>query len=156
MLGLGIRFVFVFQPHPFFSPTINISNDQTLILDIIEKKKEKKNKICRHVLTDTASYSIQPATWYSWYSQLLDTVSYLIAYSKLSSALRHAAVSQSARANDTPSTASFISHSCKWDTPSTASFISQSARANQTLLRPPVLSANQLVQTRHSFDRQFY
>ena len=46
--------------------------------------------------------------------------------------------------------------SCKRDTPSTASFISQSARANETLLRPPVLSANQLVQTGHSFDRQFY
>ena len=46
--------------------------------------------------------------------------------------------------------------SCKRDTPSTASFISQSARANETLLRPPVLSANQLVQTRHAFDLQFY
>ena len=62
---------------------------------------------------------------------------------------------------------------CKRDTPSTASFISQSARVNGTLLRPPVLSANQLVQMRHSlrssvltanrlvqtghsFDRQFY
>ena len=38
VLGLGIRFVFVFQPHPFFSHTINISNDQTLILDIIGRR----------------------------------------------------------------------------------------------------------------------
>ena len=35
-----------FQPHPFFSHSINISNDQTLILDITgrRKRKEKKKK----------------------------------------------------------------------------------------------------------------
>ena len=32
------RFLFCFQPHPFFSHTINISNDQTLNLDIIGRR----------------------------------------------------------------------------------------------------------------------
>ena len=39
MLGLGIRF-FPFLPHPFFSHTINISNHQTLILDIAAEEEE--------------------------------------------------------------------------------------------------------------------
>ena len=47
MLGIGIVFP---ATHPFFLHTINISNDQTLILDISYYWKKKKKNSRRPIL----------------------------------------------------------------------------------------------------------
>ena len=39
------KILYFFQPHPlFFAPTITISNDQTLILDIIQIRRRRRRR----------------------------------------------------------------------------------------------------------------